>query len=65
MSDATLAAQAAAVERAAVNWRGHCVNLRDLAQRNKRPQSEFDMAVAWLPDLQAAARTMREMADRT
>ena len=56
--------QAAAVERAAINWRGHVNNLRDLAERGKRPQSEYDMAAAWAPDLEAAAVTMRALADR-
>lgn len=58
----TLAQQAAAVARASVNWRGHVNNLRDLAARGKRPQAEYDMAVAWLPDLEAAAVTMRDLA---
>lgn len=55
----TLSQQAAAVERAAANWRGHVLNLRELAQCGKRPQSEYDMAAAWLPDLEGAALTMR------
>lgn len=60
MSDGpTLSQQAEAVERAAANWRGHVLNLRELALRGKRPQSEYDMAAAWLPDLEGAALTMR------
>jgi hypothetical protein len=54
--------QAAAVERAAVNWRGHVNTLRDLAARGKRPRQEYDMAMQWLPDLEAAAKTMRKIA---
>lgn len=60
----TLNQQAAAVERAAVNWRGHVNNLRDLAERGKRPTSEYEMAAAWAPDLEAAAITMRTLAQR-
>lgn len=59
----TIEKQVAAVERAAMNWRGHVNNLRDLAARGKRPQLEYDMAAAWLPDLEAAAVTMRELAN--
>lgn len=55
----TLAQQTAAVERASANLRGHVLNLQDLAARGKRPQSEHDMAAAWLPDLEGAALTMR------
>lgn len=60
----TLAKQAAAVERAAVNWRGHVNNLGDLAARGKRPEHEYEMAAAWAPDLEAAAVTMRQLAAR-
>jgi hypothetical protein len=64
MSDGpTLSQQVAAVERAAANWRGHVLNLRELALRGKRPQSEHDMAAAWLPDLEGAALTMRWVAN--
>jgi hypothetical protein len=59
----TLQQQAAAVERAAVNWRGHVNNLRDLAARGKRPEAEYEMAAAWAPDLEAAAVTMRSVAE--
>jgi hypothetical protein len=58
----TLQQQAAAVERAAVNLRGHVNNLRDLAERGKRPLTEYEMAAAWAPDLEAAAVTMRAIA---
>jgi hypothetical protein len=59
MIEPTLSQQAAAVERAAANWRGHVLNLRDLAARGKRPESESHMAAAWLPALEAAALTIR------
>lgn len=58
----TINQQAAAVERAAVNWRGHVQNLADLAARGKRPQHEHDMAAEWLPHLEAAATTIRKLA---
>lgn len=63
MSRPDIKQQAAAVERAAVNWRGHVDNLRDLSERGKRPVSEYEMAAAWLPDLEAAAVTMRKLAE--
>lgn len=65
MNEPTIQQQAAAVERAAMNWRGHVTNLRELALRGKRPQTEYEMAVAWLPDLEAAAVTMSNLAKRS
>lgn len=56
--------QAAAVERAAMNWRGHVDNLRDLSSRGKRPVLEYEIAAAWLPDLEAAAETMKALCAR-
>jgi hypothetical protein len=56
-----LGKQAAAVERAAMNWRGHVDNLRDLSSRGRRPVSEYEAALAWVPDLEAAAKTMRAL----
>jgi hypothetical protein len=53
--------QAAAVERAAMNWRGHVNNLRDLSSRGRRPVSEYEAALAWVPDLEAAAETMKAL----
>lgn len=58
----TIDAQATAVERAAVNLRGHVNNLADLVQRGRRPKHELDIATAWLPDIEAAAVTMRRLA---
>jgi hypothetical protein len=60
----TLQAQAAAVERAALNLNGHVNNLVDLVQKGRRQRTELDLARAWLPDLQAAAATMRTLADQ-
>jgi hypothetical protein len=53
--------QAAAVERAAMNWRGHVDNLRDLSSRGRRPKTEYEAAAAWVPDLEAAAETMKAL----
>lgn len=58
----SLKQQAAAVARAAVNRRGHVENLSHLVARGKRQQAEYDMAAAWLPDLEAAAETMGRLA---
>jgi hypothetical protein len=54
--------QAAAVERMASNQKGHCDNLRDLVRREKRSADELYLQVQWLPALEAAAITMREVA---
>lgn len=59
MSVSTIARQADAVERAAINMEGHIANLRDLVSRRKRPASELEAFEAWAPDLRAAANTMR------
>jgi hypothetical protein len=59
----TLEQQAAAVERAAVNQRGHVNNLRDLVARGRRPAFELEMQEAWTPALEDAAITMRSLAD--
>lgn len=59
----TIKEQIAAVERAAVNLRGHVSNLRQLVRTNKRPEHELEMAEAWLPALEAAAITMRTAND--
>jgi hypothetical protein len=60
----TLQAQASAVERAALNLNGHVNNLSELVQKGRRPPAELDLARAWLPDLKAAAATMRTLADQ-
>lgn len=58
----TLREQIAAVERAAINHRGHCENLRTLVSKRKRPEHELQFAASWLPALEAAAETMRRLA---
>jgi hypothetical protein len=60
--DISLAEQAAAVRRAAINHNGHVHNLRDLVARKKRPEHELEIAVQWLPALLAAADTMEALA---
>ncbi len=55
--------QAAAVERAAMNWRGHVDNLRSLSERGRRPKSEYEAAMAWVPDLEAAVVTMKRLCE--
>lgn len=62
MSTIPLPAQAEAAERAAMNLRNHVDHLRNLVAHNKRPQHELDIALAWLPALEACAHTMRQMA---
>jgi hypothetical protein len=59
----TLRHQAAAVERAACNLRGHVANLGDLVARGKRPAAELWQQEAWLDALMEAAVTMRRLAD--
>jgi hypothetical protein len=63
MTQPSLHEQAAAVERAAVNLRGHVDNLRLLVTNKKRPAVELQMAAYWLPALEAAAITLRRYAD--
>jgi hypothetical protein len=60
---ATLGQQAAAVERAAVNQRGHCDNLRSLLACKKRSLAELIQQVQWTPALEEAAMTMRRLAN--
>lgn len=57
----SLERQAAAVERAACNQAGYVKNLRGLVETRKRPAHELNIAEDWLPDLQAAAVTMRKL----
>lgn len=54
-----LIAQAAAVELAFVNLRGHVANLEGLVRKNKRPEAELEMARSRLPGLEAAHRTLQ------
>lgn len=55
--------QAAAVEVSAANLRGHIENLKALVGRSKRPAAELDIFVERLPTLEAAAKTLRWMAN--
>jgi hypothetical protein len=55
--DVSPKAQAAAVQRAAINHFGHVANLLDLLARGKRSKAEVLMALEWLPALMAAAQT--------
>lgn len=59
----TIEQQAVAVERAAVNLAGHVDVLRIAVERHRRPLHELQIAEQWLPSLQAAAQTMRAIAD--
>jgi hypothetical protein len=60
--------QAAAVERAAVNYRGHIATLRKLVDsrnpRDRRPAHELHMFEQWVPALEAAAATLKRGAER-
>jgi hypothetical protein len=61
----SLHAQATAVARAAANHRGHVENLSRLVGARKRPEHEFIEAKRWLPDLEAAAKTISELANQS
>lgn len=58
-----LSKQADAVERMASNHAGHVDNLYSLVERKKRPVTELEIAQEWLPALQAAAKSMRWLAE--
>jgi hypothetical protein len=60
----TLEQQAQAVERAAVNQRGHVNNLRSLVERGRRSKEELELQEAWTPALEEAAVTMRRLVDQ-
>jgi hypothetical protein len=55
--------QLAAVEISAANLRGHVDNLADLVARGRRSEVEHRIAADRLPALEAAARTLRWVAD--
>lgn len=59
----TYAAQADAVERAAVGQRGYVNRLRELAAKDDKRTLEFETQAAWTPALVAAAVTMRRVAN--
>jgi hypothetical protein len=57
----TIGSQATAVERAAANLRGHIAKLEELVNKRQRPVHELETAMTWLPDLEAAAGTLRRL----
>ena len=58
MSVPSIKEQAAAVEIAAVNARGHMDNLSILVERGKRPPHDLDLVCKRLPLLEQAAKTL-------
>lgn len=63
MTHVSIERQAGAVEISAANLRGHIQNLETLVARNKRSASELDVFVDRLPALEAAAKTLRWIAE--
>ena len=59
MSKVELSSQAMAVERAAMNLRAHIENIERLIREKKRSPDELIMSKSWLPELEAAAQTMK------
>lgn len=59
----TIEQQLAAVEISATNLRGHVENLADLVARGRRSEVEHRIAADRLPALEAAALTLRWVAD--
>ena len=57
MSD--LKAQLAAVERAAMNLRAHIQLVEGLIRQKKRGEQELALSRSWLPDLEAAVKTLK------
>lgn len=68
MNTSTPERQAAAVERAAVNFLAHVERLKELVvsknPRTQRPMHELQMFQEWVPDLVEAAKTLRRAADK-
>lgn len=60
----TYAAQAEAVERAAVGQRGYVNRLRELADKDNKRLLEWETQAAWTPALEAAALSMRRVANQ-
>ena len=54
--------QAAAVERAAMNLRGHIEIVEDLIRKKRRTEAELTLSRSWLPELEAAAKTLKWLA---
>lgn len=63
MSDAPvrpdIKAQVAAVERAAMNLRAHIELVEGLIRQKKREEPELALSRSWLPDLEAAVKTLK------
>jgi hypothetical protein len=51
--------QVMAVERAAINLKGHIDILRDLVAKKKRDPSTLEIKESWLPELEAALNTLK------
>jgi hypothetical protein len=58
----SIEAQAVAVERALVNWRGHRDTIARLVAKGKRPPHELVALEQWIPQLEAAVVTVRWLA---
>jgi hypothetical protein len=58
----SIQAQATAVERALVNWRGHRDTIARLVANGKRPAHELAALEQWIPQLAAAVVTVRWLA---
>ena len=52
-------AQVAAVERAAMNLRAHIELVEGLIRQKKRGEQELALSRSWLPDLEAATKTLK------
>ena len=63
MSDASvrpdIKAQVAAVERATMNLRAHIELVEGLIRQKKREEPELALSRSWLPDLEAATKTLK------
>ena len=52
-------AQVAAVERATMNLRAHIELVEGLIRQKKREEPELALSRSWLPDLEAATKTLK------
>lgn len=52
-------AQVAAVDRAAMNLRAHIELVERLIRQKKREEPELALSRSWLPDLEAAVKTLK------
>lgn len=62
MSD--LKAQVSAVERAAMNLRAHIELIEGLIKQKKREEPELALSRSWLPDLEAAVKTLKWLREK-